>query len=454
MVTIQLPPLHDAQMEIAQCPARFRVVACGRQFGKTQLAAVECVVVAAQGGKVWAVAPDYERNETLYNVIRTLSLQIPGVKWIKSRNRLEFPGGGMIQVKTADNPLALVGTALDFLVLEEQALMHPLAWETALPATLVAKQGRALFISSPRGRNQFWELYTQCKTVLESEGTGKQNWQRYERETGFEGWAAFRFPTADNPFIPPSEIERERVQRPDTIFQQDFMARFTDDASSVFRGVHDVAVLTDWDTIGPANGHVYVGGIDWGRDQDFTVFALFDATERRMVALDIFNKVGWDLQLGRVKGLHDRWHPAKIYGEQNSIGAANIEALQNAGLPVFPFNMSGLSKGPLIDAWALALETAQVTVFKNPDLIQQHLIFDREYLPSGAVRYGAPRHQHDDIVIASALGWHAVREMTDFTPGIQRVSVSGLYGRREEVSQPRLIRGYSTKEKALRRKYR
>jgi len=117
----------------------------------------------------------------------------------------------------------------------------------------------------------------------------------------------------------------------------------------VFRRVDEAATARPDD--GPAPGERYVFGVDWARDADFTCIAVLAVGARRLVALDRFNEIGWSLQLGRLAALA----PEAIWAEANSIGGPNIEALQHEGLPVIPFTTTASSKGPLIEALALAL---------------------------------------------------------------------------------------------------
>ena len=41
-LTVSLPPLHAGQREVAQHPARFKVLSCGRRWGKTRLGTALC----------------------------------------------------------------------------------------------------------------------------------------------------------------------------------------------------------------------------------------------------------------------------------------------------------------------------------------------------------------------------------------------------------------------------
>ena len=208
---INFPALHDRQKEVAESPARFKVVAAGRRFGKSRLGSVLCVAEALRGGQAWWVAPSYPIATVGWRMIKRLSGRIPGVSIKEGEHTVEFPGGGEVRVRSADNPDSLRGDGLDLVVLDECAFIKREAWTEALRPALSDRQGKALFISTPKGRNHFWELY-----------------QRGVRQE--EGWQSFTFPTNTNPFMMQCEIAAAERDLPEMIFRQEYLAEFVDDS--------------------------------------------------------------------------------------------------------------------------------------------------------------------------------------------------------------------------------
>ena len=153
---VTLPELHPSQLVIAQHPARFKVICCGRRWGKTILGIVLCISAALRGGRVWWVAPAYKEALEGWEYLRRL---VVGVTYERSELVARFPGGGSIQIRTGDNPDALRGAGLDGVVLDEAAVMKREAWELALRPALVDRQGWAVFISTPQHFNWFYDLY-------------------------------------------------------------------------------------------------------------------------------------------------------------------------------------------------------------------------------------------------------------------------------------------------------
>ena len=188
----------------------------------------------------------------------------------------------------------------------------------------------------------------------------------------------------------------------------EYRARFNDDSGQVFRGIR-VALATDPYPEAIA-GRLYVAGVDWGRDHDYTVIVIIDADERRMVALDRFNQIGLGLAAWTSAAICERWQPQQIWAEANSFGSPNIEALQEEGLPMRSFTTTSKSKSPLIESLALAIERRFISLLDHPVLLSELASYTLQRLPGGAYRYGAPPGMHDDTVMATALAWHGVEK--------------------------------------------
>lgn len=388
-IEITLPRLHAAQWEIISSPARFRVAACGRRFGKTLAAGGEAVRVAATGGRVWWVAPTYDVTKRGWTGVARIANQIPGVEIRRGDREVHFAGGGFIGFKTADSAAGLRGEGLDFVIIDEAAFVREDAWTDDLRPALTDRQGRALFISTPNGRNWFWRAWMMGHDPARHE------------------WASWTFPTRANPYIEPSEIDAARELLPARTFEQEYLAEFLEDGGAVFRNIRACTTVAAGRR--PREGQRVVFGVDWGKSDDFTAIAVLTEA-RELVALERFNQIGWALQRGRLVEMAKRWQPVAIWAEENSIGGPNIEALQAEGLPVTPFQTTASSKGPLIESLALAFEQQEIGIPDDPVLIGELQAYTMERLPSGRWRYSAPSGMHDDTVIALALAWWGVQE--------------------------------------------
>jgi hypothetical protein len=381
---------HPGQQAILTSPARFKVVACGRRFGKTETGKIALMERALRGGRGWWLAPTYQTAGQVWRDLKALCAPLPGLRVSEAERRLDLPGGGLIAVRSTYYADHLRGAGLDYAVLDEAAFMAASVWPQVVRPMLVERGGGALLLSSPNGRNWFWELYQQGLDPAQRE------------------WQAFRFSSYANPLIPPAELDAIRQMTPERVFRAEYLAEFIDDDGQVFRGI--LAAATAPADAQPQPGRRYVAGLDWGRHNDFTAVVILDAEQRAVVALDRFREQSWAVQRGRLAALCARWQPAVIWAEANSIGGPNIEALQAEGLPVRPFQTTAQSKRPLIEGLALAIEKEEIALLPDEALLNELAAYTMERLPGGAYRYSAPSGLHDDLVIALALAWQGVRQ--------------------------------------------
>jgi predicted phage terminase large subunit-like protein len=125
--------------------------------------------------------------------------------------------GARIYVRGADRPDTLRGVSLTYAVLDEVADIKPEAWEQVIRASLSDKQGRALFIGTPKGRNWFYDTFKLGEN---------------EEDTDWKSW---HFTTADNPLIDPKEIESAKKTLSSFAFKQEYMASFSNAGSNLFK---------------------------------------------------------------------------------------------------------------------------------------------------------------------------------------------------------------------------
>lgn len=372
--------LHPAQFQIHADPSRFRVVAAGRRFGKTMLATAECLSVAMAGGRAWWISPTYKMSEVGWRPIRKSGAAL-GVQIKKVDREIIFPGGGTVAVRSADNPDSLRGEGLDFAVLDECAFMQKEAWTEALRPALSDRLGRALFISTPKSRNWFWEHYQ--KGI-----------------SGEEGWASFTFPTSANPYILPSEIEAARRDLPEMIFRQEYLAEFLEGEGQVFRNIPACMNAVP----GDHTGHNVVAGVDWAKSNDFTAISIGCADCHTEIAIDRFNQIDFHFQRQRLQALCERHKVKSLLVETNSIGEPNLEELIRAGLPARGFQTTATSKPPLVENLALALEKAEWQFISDPVWTGELEAYEQKVnTVTGRSTYSAPDGLHDDTVIARAL---------------------------------------------------
>ena len=140
---------HEGQKKVHGHPARFRVLAAGRRFGKTRLSVMECMQAAFDGGRAWFVAPSYKMGAVGWRPISRISASIPGAEVRHTERLVTMPNGGTVQVRSADEPDSLRGEGLDYVCIDEAAFLSERAWTEAIRPSLSDRGGGCLFISTP-----------------------------------------------------------------------------------------------------------------------------------------------------------------------------------------------------------------------------------------------------------------------------------------------------------------
>ena len=218
MTSLQVK-LHDKQREVFNDDHRFKIVAAGRRFGKSRLAAWMLLIEAlkSESKDVFYVAPTYQQaKDILWGLLKELGHEV-----IKSAHEntsvLTLVNNRKIYLKGADRPDTLRGVGLAFCVIDEYADIKPNVWEQILRPALADVQGGALFIGTPKGRNHFYELYQFAQTQKDPQ------------------WTGFHYTSYDNPLIPESEIEAARNTMSSFAFRQEFLASFEAASRDIFK---------------------------------------------------------------------------------------------------------------------------------------------------------------------------------------------------------------------------
>ena len=387
MTTIKAHP-HPAQLHVHNSDARFRVVAAGRRFGKSRLGVMECLEVAIHGGRAWWLAPTYKMTDVGWRPLIRMASRIPGAKVLLAEKRVEI-GKGEISIRSADTPNTLRGEGLDFVVMDECAFIRPEIWPEAIRPALADREGRALFISTPKGRNWFWDIY-----------------RRGEAQE--EGWQSFTFPTSANPYIKPDEIEAARRELPELIFRQEFLAEFIDSDGGVFRRVQEAATVEPIEA--PREGRTYTAGVDVAASVDYTVVAVMDSGSKELVYLDRFNRVDYPTLENRLEAVYKRFNLQSMTIEVNSIGQGVIDHLAGRGMAIIPFMTTQATKQAAITSLQSAFEHGEIKIINDPVLIGELLSFESRRNQSGSFSYSAPEGMHDDTVMALAIAWHGISD--------------------------------------------
>lgn len=373
---LELPAPHINQQGILDNSARFRVVMCGRRFGKSELSQVEIITNAILGKSVAYITPTYALAKTFFD---KLAKAVPFAS-NRSDLTIQFPNDGSVQFFTGERLDNLRGRKFHFVVVDEASFIPNLeeGWLNSIRPTLTDYKGRALFLSTPKGKNYFYSLYMKGLA-------------------GEQDWASFKFTTYDNPYIDASEIDDARSQLPAAVFEQEYMANPSENAANPF-GSAFIKQCTFPLSVNP----IVCYGIDLAKSFDFTVIVGLDRNGS-VAYFDRFQK-DWRQTKQSIINLIK----APILMDSTGVGDPIFEDLQREGLDVTGFKFSQTSKQNLMVGLASAIQQRRVT-FPKGVLTEELEIFEYEYTATG-VKYSAPSGFHDDCVMALALAWQHLQQ--------------------------------------------
>lgn len=396
-VEIVLPALHPKQAEVKDGLTRFNVLCCGRRWGKNVFAHEYIVDGLLEGMPVGWGSPTYknltEDWRTLTELLAPVTTRIS-----EQERRIECVNGSVLEMWSLDHADPIRGRKYGRFVLNEAAYVPYLVdtWNKILRPTLIDLKGDALFCSTPNGLNGFHVVY--------SWGTG-----------GAADWKSWHFTSYDNPHIDPAEIDGHRATATEAEFKQEYLAEFVQSTGAVFRNL-EAALTAPQQEPAEHKDHTIVGGVDWGKSNDFTALSLVCVDCGREIAIDRFNEIDYMFQVDRLETMHKRWGVKRWRVELNSIGAPLFEQLQRRSLPVVGFQTTATSKRPLIEGLALAIERGDITLLPDEAGRAELQAYTSRETETGHRVYSAPDGMHDDTVIARALAYMQMRETPAETP--------------------------------------
>lgn len=302
---------------------RFTVAVAHRRFGKT-VAAINHLIKAAvncdrENARVCYVAPYFgqaKRTAWDYALHFTRPLD-PKVNI--SELRIDFLGDKRLSLYGADNAEALRGIYIDFLVLDEIGDMNPKVWNEILRPALSDRNGKALFIGTPKGANHFKDLR-----------------DRAEKE---EGWALLEFKASQTEVIPQDELEAARKEMGESKYDQEFECSF----HASIEGSYFGSILNELEAQGRFTEIVRddlcktFTAWDLGVG-DSTAIWVAQATGQEVRLLDYIENHGQGLDW-YVRELTNRnWHkashllPHDVEVRELGTGRSRLEVLRDAGL--------------------------------------------------------------------------------------------------------------------------
>ncbi len=390
VVRVELQAPHAGQAAIDDLfagGARFVAVMCARQFGKTSDLVRRACVAALRGEAVGIFVPQLVYADEIWRDV-TQALGPVTLRKNEQKRRLEvLVDGGVVEVWSFDsNEDAGRGRRYDWVFVDEAGLIGDLLnkWRLALRATLLAKQGRAVFYGTPKGaKSDFVQLYR----AAESDETGL--------------WRGLRRRTLDNPYIDPDEVERARREMPPEQFAQEFEAVPMDDGSTPL--TVDVIAAA----IGERSSHpTAVWGIDLARSGDWCW----------MIGLDEWGnwteserwQAAWSVSKRKIANILKAKGGLAIV-DATGIGDVIVDDLLNAGVERLErFVFTEAKRRHLIEGVIVGLHNKRHRIpgLEHGGQLKRELEALQVEWRNGKPFYEVPPSIHDDGLMALGLAIH------------------------------------------------
>lgn len=380
---------HPKQRELISgilgSDAKYHIASIGRQFGKSLMGINLALYWGINHGpvKILWVSPVYSQATKVH---KELMQAIGGTGIVKnnnySSNEIELKNGTIIMFRSAERYDNIRGLTLDYAIIDEAAFIKDDAYAEAIKPTLLVRGKKVLFISTPKGKNWFYNLY---QLGLSPDHTN---------------YCSYAGSSYDTPYIKPEEIEDAKQTIPPNVFKQEYLAQFIDSGGEVFQDIdrHTFPHYT------APQGKVYCG-IDLGKQEDYTVATFMDQQGR---VIDIYrnNRQEWNTMTQEILTLIRKWN-ATVMVEVNSIGDVIFEQIKRQWQDTHPFVTSSKTKNEIIEGLILDFNNAMCQIPSKelfPPLYNELTYFTYEYNPKTRnIRYGHPVGLHDDTVISLAI---------------------------------------------------
>jgi hypothetical protein len=366
---IELPTPHANQEKILNADKRFIVVMCGRRFGKSELSQILIIKEALKGGQVAYITPTYGLAQVFFE---RLTKVLPFKSNI-SKLKIYCPNEGSIEFFTGERLDNLRGRKFHLVIVDEAAFIADLedGWNNSIRPTLTDYEGKAVFLSTPRGKNFFYSLFM---------------------KQGENDWQSFKFSTYDNPHINPREIDEARIQLPEVVFEQEYMANPSENSANPFGNAFIKRCVK------PISAQPIVCyGIDLAKSVDYTVIIGLDK-DGNVAYFDRF-QMDWHNTKETIK----RLPPAPIVVDSTGVGDPILEDLLREGVNIEGLKFTSQSKQQLMEGLASAIQQGRIG-FPEGVIVDELDVFEYQFTSHG-VRYSAPSGFHDDTVMALALAW-------------------------------------------------
>ena len=276
---------------------RFVSAAVSRRQGKTYIANIIGQLVSlVPGSNILIMSPNYALSQISFdlqrNLIKHFDLEV--TKDNAKDKVIEISNGSTIRMGSVNQVDSCVGRSYDLIIFDEAALADGKdAFNVALRPTLDKENSKALFISTPRGRNNWFSEFF---------------YRGFSDE--FQEWCSIRATYLDNPRMSQSDIDEARKSMSEAEFKQEYEADFNTYEGQIWKFNFETQVK-DLSQLDTSKMDVFAGldvgykdptalcviAYDWDEDKYYIVDEYFNSertTEQHAIEIQkLINR--WDI---------------------------------------------------------------------------------------------------------------------------------------------------------------
>lgn len=372
----------------------FVTVNAGRQAGKTALAQQQALFWALnrKDREIYWVSPTAGQSTKVYKQILKQIVNTPFIKSHKGSQgdtEIIFHNGSIIKFRSAAQEDSLRGETIHYLIIDEAAFVKESTYQEILLPMLNVRGKKVLIISTPKGKNWFFQQYNKGFTDDSS-------------------YKSFKFTSADNPYSNPAIIRIAQKSLPKVLFQQEYEAKFVD-SSAIFENVEELALHKM--TPDPRPGDEYYIGVDIALRDDYTVLVVMNQHDE-MVHYDRINNIDAPALKQRMVAFFNKWKPQRIYIEENNQGLPIIQDLKKIHkvASITGWLTTSKSKPQIINQLINAFASKKIIIVDDEVVKTELEMFTMTISPTGHTKYAAPAGFNDDIVMALAIAWECLQK--------------------------------------------
>lgn len=392
-----LPEPYEAQKKVIKSCINKEdnviVLNGGRQVGKTFLLALIAIYWALNEEKqhIMIVSPTDGQVKKIYqqviDMLDDARMLLVSHKAQSGDSNIVFLNKSKIIFRSASAENSLRGYSNTHVLVDEAAFIKEETWTTIIAPTLAVRGKKTLLCSTPKGKNFFAKMY--------SRGLNGEN-----------GHKSFKITFHQNPYSNLEFINQQKAVLPNEIFAQEYLGEFIDSAG-IFKYVDEVSSSIKLEK--PVYGKQYFIGVDIAFKNDYTVAVCFDG-DGNMVDYIRFNQVDTFVMVDKLKTFFYKWSPRKIIIEENNQGIPVIDNLRRSGVSnIENFQTNSKSKSELINKFMSAFNNRELRVLNDEIVKEEFKAFTYVLSPQGNIKFQAA-YGYDDIVMASAFGFHGMIE--------------------------------------------